>query len=164
MTNAYLSELRKSAKDVLSGYAHDFAEECEDYFTNYVRNQEDICDIISQFADNRVDLYNYDLKQWAMSHVDALEDVIDEGLYDPSHNYDFFKHIQAAQYMAIENEINESLKDIVHYLAVSYLWRKSEKDYTENELFALDDYLDPYAMSTFDEIAEAVDNFIKDVE
>lgn len=164
MTNSYLSELRKSAKEALSGYALDFAEECEDNFANYTRGQEYICDTISQFADNRVDLYNYDLKQWAMAHVDDLEAVIDEGFYDPSHNYNFFRHIQAAQYMSIENEINESLKDIVHYLAVSYLWRKSEKDYTENELFALDDYLDPYAMSTFDEIVEAVDNFIKDVE
>lgn len=63
--------------------------------------------------------------------------------------------------MVIEREINDNLSDIIRYLAISYLWRVSEKDMTKDEVAGLEDYLDPYAMSTFDEIVEAVDNFIE---
>ena len=52
MTKINLSKLRETALSVLSGYAKDFAKECEDDFANYVRRQEYFCDIISQFADN----------------------------------------------------------------------------------------------------------------
>ena len=161
MTNTNLSSLRETALSFLNGYAKDFAIECEDNFDTYVSSRYYINDLISEFADNWVDIYNYELKSWAMTHIDALEDVIDEGLYDPSENYNFFDHIRSAQYMSIENEINESLSDVIRYLAVSYLWRVSEKDMTRDEVAGLEDYLDPYAMSTFDEIKEAVDNFIE---
>ena len=164
MTNTYLSELRRIAKCDLSGYALDFAEECEDNFANYVSSQEYICDLISKFADNHVDFYYNKLLDFVKENPSSLGEVIEEGLYDPSVEYSFWNHVGSAQCMVIEHEIQDKLHEIVHYLAVSYLWRIAEKEYTESELFALDDYLDPYAMSTFDEIAEAVDNFIKDVE
>lgn len=163
MTNVNLSKLHEELLSNISGYAKDFAIECEDNFTFYAERREYIQDLITTFADNRVDLYNYDLKQWAMDHIDDLEAVIDEGFYDPSHKYNFFNHIQAAQYMTIEQEINEGLSGIINYLAVSYLWRVSEKDMTKDEVAGLEDYLDPYGMSTFDEIKEAVDNFIEAV-
>lgn len=164
MTNTYLSELRRIAKCALSGYALDFAEECEDNFANYVSSQEYICDLISQFADNHVDVYYNKLLDFVKENPTSLDEVIEEGLYDPSCGYGFWDHVGAAQYMVIEHEIQDKLYEIVHYLAVSYLWRTAEKDYTESEMFAFDDYLDPYAMTTFDGIVEAVDNFIKDVE
>lgn len=161
MTNTNLSKLRETALSVLSDYAKDFAEKCEDNFDNHTSSQEYISDLISEFADEWTDVYYSDLKQWATAHIDDLEAAIKEGFYDPSHKYSFFKHIQAAQYMAIENEINESLSAIIRYLAISYLWRVSEKDMTKDEVAGLEDYLDPYAMNTFDEIKEAVDNFIE---
>lgn len=163
MTKINLSKLRETTLSVLSGYAKDFAIKCEDNFDNYVSGQEYISDLVSVFADEWTDVYYSDLKQWAMAHLDDLEAVIEEGYYDPSHNYSFFKHIQVAQYMAIEQEINDSLSNIIRYLAISYLWRVSEKDMTENEVVDLEDYLDPYGMNTFDEIKEAVDNFIEAV-
>lgn len=163
MTNAYLSELRRIAKCDLSGYALDFAEACEDSFANFVSDQEYIHDYISQFADYHVDVYCNKLLDFVKENPLSLDEVIEEGLYDPSVGYRFWDHVQAAQCMVIEQEIQDKLHEIVRYLAISYLWRMAEKDYTENELFALDDYLDPYAMSTFDEIAEAVDNFVADV-
>ena len=163
MTNINLSKLRENALSVLNGYAKDFAIECEDNFDNYVSNQAYLSDLISKFADEWTDDYYSDLKQWAMVHIDYLEAAIDEGFYDPSHKYSFFKHIQAAQYMAIEQKLNESLSVIIRYLALSYLWRVSEKDMTKDEVAGVEDYLDPCAMNTFDEIKEAVDNFIEAV-
>lgn len=163
MTNVNLSKLREELLNTLSGYAKDFAIECEDNFANYTSCQEYISDLISEFADEWTGIYYSDLKKWAMSHIDDLKAAIDEGFYDPSHKYDFYKHIQAAQYMSIEQEINESLSVIIRYLAISYLWRVSEKDMTENEVVGLEDYLDPCAMNTFDEIKESVDNFIEAV-
>lgn len=163
MTKANLSELRRIAKIDLSGYALDFAEECEDNFANYTSSREYIDDLIGKFADNRVDIYYNKLLDFVKENPDSLDEVIEEGLYDPSFDYSFWNHVQAAQYMIIKREVQDKLHEIVRYLAISYLWSMSEKDYTENEMFALDDYLDPYAMSTFDEIAEAVDNFVAEV-
>lgn len=163
MTKANLSELRRIAKIDLSGYALDFAEECEDNFASYVSSREYISDLISQFADNNVDIYYDKMLEFVKENPDSLEEVIEEGLYDPSVGYRIWDHIGAAQYMVIEREINEELDSIIRYLAVSYLWRMSEKDYTEEEISDLEDYLDPYAMSTIDEIAEAVDNFVAGV-
>lgn len=161
--NINLSKLREELLSNLSGYAKDFALECEDNFANYVSNQEYISDLISEFADSHVDMYYNELLEFVKENPHSLEEVIEEGLYDPSVNYRFWDHVTAAQYMSIEQEIQDELGEIVRYLAVSYLWRMAEKDYTEAELSDLEDYLDPYAMSTFDEIAEAVDNFIEAV-
>lgn len=163
MTNVNLSKIREKLLGVLDGYAQDFAEECEDHFANYVSSQEYINDLISQFADCRVDVYYNKLLNFAKENPLSLDEVIEEGLYDPSVGYRFWDHVSAAQYMVIEREINEELGSIIRYLAISYLWRMSEKDYTEDELSDLEDYLDPYAMLTFDEIAEAVDNFVAGV-
>lgn len=160
MTNAYLSELRRTVRDSLSGYALDFAEEYEYNFDDYVSSQAYICDIISQFANDNVDIYYNELLDFVKENPSSLDEVVAEGLYDPSVGYRFWDHVSAAQYMAIEQEINESLSEIVRYLALSYLLRVAERDYTGAEIDDLDDYLDPYAMSTFDEIAEAVDNFM----
>lgn len=159
-----LSELRRTARCDLSGYALDFAEECEDSFPVLVSGNEYIGDFISKFADTHVDVYYNKLLEFVKENPSSLDEVIEEGLYDPSVGYCFWDHVTAAQYMTIEREIQDKLCEIVRYLAISYLWRVAKKDYTENELFALDDYLDPYSMLGFDEIAEAVDNFIKDVE
>ena len=93
------------------------------------------------------------------------ENVIEEGCYEPLRSYNFYDHIQAAQLWYIEHEIHDALSDIVRYLAISYLWRVAERDYTGAEIaYDLDDYLDPYALSTFDEIKEAVDNFMAEAE
>lgn len=164
MTNSYLSELRRIARSDLSGYALDFTEECEDNLDNLVSSQEDIHDYISQFADCQVDVYYNKLLEFVKENPSSLDEVIEEGLYDPSVGYHFWDHVSAAQHMVIEHEIQDKLHEIVRYLAITYLWRVAKKDYTENELLALDDYLDPYSMSRFDEIVEAVDNFIKDVD
>lgn len=163
MTNVTLSKIREKLLDGLSGYAKDFAIDCEDNLANHAINREYICDLISQFADNNVDIYYNKMLEFVKENPDSLEEVIEEGLYDPSVGYRIWDHIGAAQYMVIEREINEELGSIVRYLAVSYLWRMSEKDYTEDGVSNLEDYLDPYAMSTFDEIAEAVDNFVAGV-
>lgn len=163
MTKVNLSKLRDELLSSLSVYAKDFAIECEDNFAFYTEEMECISDLIAQFADDRVDVYYNKLLDFVRENPESLDDVIEEGLYDPSVNYSFWEHVSAAQYMVIEQEINKSLSEIIHYLAVSYLWRVSEKDMTEAEVADIDDYLDPYAMSTFDEIAEAVDNFIEAV-
>lgn len=163
MTNINLSSLREELLNTLNGYAKDFAIECEDNFADYVSSQEYICDMISQFADNNVDIYYNELLDFVKENPASLDEVIEEGLYDPSVGYRFWDHVTAAQYMVIEREINDNLSDIIRYLAISYLWRVSEKDMTKDEVAGLEDYLDPYAMSTLDEIVEAVDNFIEAV-
>lgn len=162
MTNAYLSNLRKELECNLDGYAKDFALECERNFTDYAG--EWINDLINQFADSNVDVYYSKLLDFVKENPSSLEDVVDEGLYNPSVGYNFWAHAAAAQCMTIEQELQDNLTEIVRYLAVSYLWRIAERDYTEAEIDDLEDYLDPYAMSTFDEITEAVDNFMAEEE
>ena len=159
-----LSKFRKEAKACLSNYAYGFVTYCEDNFEGLTNSQEYICDLVAQTTDNNVSVYYFDLKQWAMENIEALGEVIEEGFYDPSEGYDLYKHIQAAQFWKIEQALNDELGDIIKCIALYRLMCIAEKDYTEAELSDLEDYLDPYAMSTFDEISEAVDNFVKDVE
>lgn len=163
MTNITLSKIREELLAGLSGYAKDFAIDCEDNFASYVSSREYISDMVSQFADNNVDIYYSDLLAFVKEDPDSLDEVIQEGIYDPSVDYRFFDHVRAAQWLSIEREIQDKLGEIIRYLAVSYLWRMSEKDYTEEEISDLDAYLDPYPMSTFDEIAKDVDNFVAGV-
>lgn len=158
-----LSELRKESKSCLSSYAYDFVTYCEDNFDSLTNSHEYIFDLVSQCADSNVSIYYCDLKKWAMENIDSLEDVIEEGFYDPSEDYDFYKHIQMAQFWKIEQALNEELGAVIRSLALYRLLCVAEKDYSKEELEDLEDYLDPYAMSTFDEIAEAVDNFVAGV-
>lgn len=55
--------------------------------------------------DNNVDIYYSDMLKWLKegNNSDYMESCIEEGYFDPANDYDFYKHIQGAQYCKMCN-------------------------------------------------------------
>lgn len=66
---------------------------------------------LHEIIDGNIDIYNYDLRKWAVDNYDKVEDAINEGLVDTT-NFDFHKAIQAGQYIALREEANEIVEEI----------------------------------------------------
>lgn len=80
-----------------------------------------ICDIITEIADNNVDIYTQDLLDWVPDNYSYIEEANEE-LGVP---HDFLKQIQQGQYYYNERNIYEHLEDILK----NYMY-----DYIENYL------------------------------
>lgn len=80
-----------------------------------------ICDIIAEIADADTSIYYNDILDFIRENPEALADVIREGLYDPSSDYDLYKHGQAAEYMTIERDIYDHLPDSLFTAAVNFI-------------------------------------------
>lgn len=111
--------------DTLNGYAADFA-------TDWIASDNAyICDAFTEFADGRTSIYYSDIMEFIRQNPEALAEVIDTGLYDPSQGYDLYKHGQAAEFMTIENELNENAEEIAKNLAVEYADNVTRDDHAQ---------------------------------
>ena len=91
----------RSVETSLSDFAAELGDATPDTY---------ISDAISQFADNAVDIYNYNLTTWLYKSNSApgwMERVVNEGLY-PVDAYSFYDHIRAAQYCQCDTEIRDN--------------------------------------------------------
>jgi len=70
---------------------------------------------VHELIDSNIEIYNYELRKWAVDNYDKVEDAIDEGLVDTT-NFDFHKAIQCGQYIALREEANEALEEIFNEL------------------------------------------------
>lgn len=86
----------------------DLLEEFGDCSSGY------ICDIISQVADNNVDIYNYDLWEWAKDNENYIEEAIANFGID-SKNFNLIKLFQMGQYQFYEQAIYSNLSDFIYY-------------------------------------------------
>lgn len=82
------------------------------YFCDYADTNEYISDIITEIADNNL--------KFVSENPDSLNEVIESGLYDPTCNYDFYSHAQAAEFMIIEQELEEHSVDALKLVAYNY--------------------------------------------
>ena len=55
---------------------------------------------IDDLIDSNIDIYNYDLRKWAVDNYEYIEDAIAEGLVDTD-DFDFHKAIQSGQYLKL---------------------------------------------------------------
>lgn len=92
-----------------------------DRLNDYRDSNGYICDIITEIADADTSIYYSDILDFIRNNPDSLSDVIDEGLYDPAHNYDLYKHGQAAECMTIERDIYKHLADAIMCTAVNFI-------------------------------------------
>lgn len=60
--------------------------------------------------DGMIDIYNYDLRKWAVDNYDHVEEAMEEGLCEGV--TDFHKLIQCGQYVYYRNEANEAIEEI----------------------------------------------------
>ena len=79
-----------------------------------------MCDVIAEIADSNVDLYQYELLEWAKDNFCYIDYAMQEyGKPD-----DFLQYIRQGQYYAYSTEINENINDFMLVYAYNYLLRE----------------------------------------
>ena len=74
-----------------------------------------------EIADGFVDIYYYNIRQWAVDNYDWVETAIQEGLVDME-NFDFHTAIQAGQRLMLEDEA----RDFVEEIYTEYLMKQEQ--------------------------------------
>lgn len=85
------------------GWDGDYVNDIRDYNRGY------ICDIITEIADNNVDIYTYDLFEWAKCNYDLIEEANKEF----GTNEDILVQIRQGQYLAYERELYDNIEDLI---------------------------------------------------
>lgn len=105
----------KTYKDTLN--IGEYGEQFTDYDTS-----EYIGDVITYIADSSVDIYNYDLWEWAKNNECWIEEAIAEGLYPiDSRDFDLMRLFMAGQYIQITDNLYEHLDDSIAYSVLENL-------------------------------------------
>lgn len=108
-----------------------------DVLCDYRDSSTYICDAICEAADQRTSIYYSDILAFISEHPEALADVIAEGLYDPTHDYDLYKHGQAAEYMLIERDLYDHLADNLMRAALCFIRYDLKRELIPSELAEL---------------------------
>lgn len=101
-------KIKDLKKDLFLG---DFGEYFADYDSGY------ICDIITEIADNNVDIYYYDLFEWAKNNFSYINEANEE-LGTPAN---ITKQIQQGQYYANERNLYENLEESLQFFMYDYI-------------------------------------------
>ena len=79
-----------------------------------------MCDDVHEWADGSVDIYNYDLRQWAVDNYNYIEEGINElGAPEP---FDFHKAIQYGQYHYYCQQAYKDCNEFLEWLKERYEW------------------------------------------
>lgn len=108
-----------------------------DVLCDYRDTSTYICDAIMEAADQRTSIYYSDILAFISEHPDALAEVIEEGLYDPSHGYDLYQHGQAAEFMMIERDLWNHLADNLMRAALCFIRHDLKRLFIPAELAEL---------------------------
>jgi hypothetical protein len=65
---------------------------------------------LHEIIDGNIDIYNYDLRKWAVDNWEFVEEAIEEGLTEGLSDY--HKLIQMGQYIALRGEANDIVESI----------------------------------------------------
>lgn len=114
MEKLKIEELKKEL------YTGDLGDRIRNYSGGY------ICDIITEIADNNVDIYYSDLFEWAKHNFEIIEEANEE-FGAPN---DIIKQIQQGEFLAFERELYENLEDNLKYFMYDYI----EKDLKIKEI------------------------------
>lgn len=121
-------------------------------FSDYADSSSYICDGISEKADGFIDVYNYDLIEWAKSHIYEIDEAADE-LGKPD---SFIGYIQQGQFLYYERLMYDELENGI-------LWAcyESAKEYAEEITEEQNEQIKELAESLdnnsrFDEITDGI--------
>lgn len=92
----------------------DYGEDITNYNSGY------ISDIISEIADNYIDIYTYDLFEWAKGNTYYIDRAVNE-LGRPDTIED---EIRQGQYIAYQEDLYNNIEDILKYWAYDYIENK----------------------------------------
>ena len=103
----------KEIKEELKESLNDTYCDCIcDYDSGY------ICDIISEISDSHVDIYYYNLFEWAKNNFSIIEEANEE-LGAPN---DITKQIQQGQYIQYEREMYDNIDDMIQLFIYDYIY------------------------------------------
>lgn len=126
-----------------------------------------ICDMISEVADNFVDIYNSDLLDWVKNNYEYIEEALDEfgTPQDSNGRADFIKMIQQGQYLYYERLFYYNLDDFIKYYVLKYLIdNKINIDDEKLEELLEVDSTDIDNNDYLEDIDSYVEEFLKDKE
>lgn len=92
-------------------YTGDLGDRFCDYDNGY------ICDIITEIADNAVDIYTSDLLDWARNNYE----YIDEATHELGRPNDFLGEIRQGQYLYNERDLYDNLEDSLILFVYVYI-------------------------------------------
>lgn len=94
-----------------------------------------ICDVISEISDSHVDIYYYDLFEWAKNNFSIIEEANEE-LGAPN---DITKQIQQGQYIQYEREMYDNIDDMIQLFIYNYIYNNLDiEEITEEQKEELD--------------------------
>jgi hypothetical protein len=97
--------------DLLSLFAQCYDnDEIETLDFHEVRERLDYSGGLHELIDGKIEIYNYELRKWAVENYEYVEDAISEGLSDGT---DFHQLIQSGQYLFYSQEVNKDLGQLV---------------------------------------------------
>lgn len=161
--NKILEKLQNEWEDV-RGQMNDISIDFCGDFSNYLDGYAYLCDLFTEYADNRVDIYNSDLIEWAQENYNYIDDAIEEfGAPEP---FDFWACIRQGQYYEYNEELNSDTDNIIKGLALLYLIDELQAidaiERTEQEFEELFDELNNIdSNDREDEIKDICDEFLK---
>lgn len=107
--------------------------ELGEYFVDYSGHHY-ICDVISEIADNNVDIYTYDLFEWAKRNYEWVEEAIAQGLCDTS-NPDIPRMLIAGQYEQNTHDLYEHLDASILNYCLNYIAYDLKQEFISDEQF-----------------------------
>lgn len=161
----YITDLYRNG--LVSGLSDNGFSLVETLIDNWEDHKDDyLCDLISTVANDSVSIYYSDLYDFARENPDAMEEVIEEGLFVLDNNdYSYTAHISAAMYMTIERELHEELPEIIKGIALVRLGDKHPGiDWDDNQIKPFLEDLSKEYIDTVNEIEERVDYFLSNYE
>jgi len=69
---------------------------------------------VDEIVDSLIDIYNYDLREWAVDNYGYIEEAIDE--FGTPDKFDYHGAIQLGQYFYYSKYVNECIDSMVEYL------------------------------------------------
>ncbi len=126
----------------------------EMFFDDYKDSSSYICDAISERADSSIDVYNYDLIEWAKSHIIEIDEAAEE-LGKPD---SFIGYIQQAQFLYYERLLSDNLEDGIKYAIYSILLENGIEELTDEESEEVDNFINGLDNnSRFNELSEVLE-------
>lgn len=152
-------EVEEMARNIRAGLSDVTTDLIDDY-----SGEAYICDAISNCADDSIDIYNYDLKNWAASDkADAcIAEAISEGLVDTSNDFSLMRLYQTGEYLDNEHTMYDELSDAVKVYALEYAASEHESMTRGNVLDILDAVELIDSNDGFDDIRDAVNEQFQD--
>jgi len=97
--------------DLLSLFAQYYGDdEIETLDFHEVGERLDYSGGLHELIDGNIEIYNYELRKWAVENYEYVEDAISEGLSDGT---DFHQSIQSGQYLFYSQQVGKELEQLV---------------------------------------------------